>query len=309
MPLRPILAILVAGALPLSGCAATMADRGCFSARPSVLLPDKTRVLTNATNGSAGRDLLDALYGRDVNAVIAKLAADPRLASTQVIYDRAKLDRAPDGQYGDVLTLAVAQCDAQMLAALLAAGLPADGEQRGEALTLALLADTPDMADLLLKAGASPDPQKNGGRDVLREMIMFGHEPAVSLLIRNGLDVRWVDNFGVSRLQVAVDAEQFRVAELLVDAGASLWSISGTGHMPVHILAQPMIQNNPQQDAARQRLLQKAQQPGLPWPPPSAKEIRALVVGGNWPTPALQAAGIPPLTPEALADMKARYAK
>ena len=140
-------------------------------------------------------------------------------------------------------------------------------------------------------------------------MIMFGHEPAVELLLRHGLDVNWADQFGVGRLQVAVDAEQFRVAELLVNAGASLWAISGTGHMPVHILTQPMLQSNAQQDAARQRLLAKAQLPGLPWPPPSAKEIRALVAAGNWPTPALQQAGIPALTPQAVADMKSRYAQ
>jgi hypothetical protein len=307
MPNQLFLAVLLAGALPLSGCAAAMADRGCFSARPTVVLPDKAKVLANATNGSAGRDLIDALYARDADAVVVKLAVDARLTTTKVVYDTARMRYAPDGQYGDLLTLAVAQCDATMLAALLSAGLPADGEQRGEALTLALLADTPDMADLLINAGASADPQKNGGRDVLREMIMYGHEAAVSYLIRNGLDVRWVDQFGVGRLQVAVDAEQYRVAELLVDAGASLWSISGSGHMPAHGLAIPLIQKNAQQDAARLRLLEKAKLPGLPWPPPSAKEIRGLIAAGNWPSPDLQVAGIPPLSQEAKDDMRKRF--
>ncbi len=286
-----------------------MSNRGCFSARPSVVLPDASKAAIHATNGTTGRNLVDAIFARNRDAVVAAITSDPRLADTHIGYDTETLSRRPDGQYGDLLTLAVAQCDAQMVQALLQAGLPADGVQRGEALTLALLADTPDMAEMLLQAGASPDPQKTGGRDVLREMIMFGHEPAVELLLRKGLDVQWADKFGVSRLQIAVDTEQFRVAEILFNAGASLWAISGTGHMPVHIVSQPMIQNNPQQDAARQRLLAKAMGAGLPWPPPPAKEIRALVLGGNWPTPALQKAGIPALSAEAIADMKTRYAQ
>ncbi len=285
-----------------------MSDRGCFSARPTVILPNKSKALSHASNGTAGRDLIDAVFARDTDTVMAKLSADARLADTQVDYD-TNMPQRPDGQYGDLLTLAVAQCDVQMVRALLSVGLPADGEQKGEALTLALLADTPDMAAMLLAGGASADPQKACGRDVLREMIMFGHEPAVELLLQHGLNVQWADQFGVGRLQVAVDAEQFRVAEILVNAGASLWAVSGTGHMPVHILTQPMIQTNPQQDAARQRLLAKAMGAGLPWPPPTAKEIRALVLGEGWPTPALQKAGIPALTPEAIAHMKARYAQ
>jgi hypothetical protein len=284
------------------------AGHGCFSGRPTIILPDKAKALAHASHGSAGRAIVDAIFARNVEAVMAQLAADPKLATSQVQYD-PKMPQRPDGQYGDLLTLAVAQCDLQMVQNLLRAGLSPDGEQKGEALTLALLADTLDLSMLLLQAGATPDPQKTGGRDVLREMIMFGHAPAISLLVRHGLDVHWVDRFGVGRLQVAVDTEQFHIAEILADAGASLWSISGSGHMPVHILNVPMIQINPQQDSARSRLLAKAKLPGLPWPPPTAKEVRAFIAEGNWPTPALQKAGIPALTPEALADMKQRYTR
>ncbi len=305
------IAIAAALLLGLAACAGSGAERvarpACFSARPTVVVPDRAKIMPHLTNGAAGRDLIDALYRGDAAQVTEMLARDPRLATTEVGNGNAPAGaERPVGQYGDLLTLAVAQCDAAMLRALLAAGLPPDGVQRGGPLTLALLADSPDMAMLLLDAGASPDPQKSGGRDVLREMIMFGHEGAVSLLLRHGLDVNWADRFGVGRLQVAVDAEQFRVAEQLHKAGASLWAISGTGHMPVHILQAPMIQANREQDAARERLLAAARLPGLPWPPPPPKEVRAMVMGGNWPTPALEAAGLPMPRPEALADMKAR---
>jgi hypothetical protein len=299
--------IVLPGLMMAQGCAMPP-DRSCFTARPHVVTPSRTKALANLTNGSSGRNLVEAILGGNAERAAAMLRADPALRTTEVTYDPRGGASRPDGQYGDLLTFAVSTCDPAIVAALLEAGLPADGQQIGQALTLALLADTPVMAELMLRAGASPDPQKKGGQNAMYEVTAHGHEGAVLTLIRHKADMDWVGPFGDGYLQDAVDMEQYRIAELLVEAGANLWQVSGAGAVPAQALSGAMILDNKENDAARTRLLTKAKRPGLPWPPPKPTEMRAQVLAGIWPTPAMSAAGMR-VPDQSLADMQARFGK
>ncbi len=268
----------------------------CFSGRPGYLFPKPELVRPNLTHGEAGRRLYDALMDGDRTAVTTMLAGDPRLVGLTVDYDR-RGDR-PAGQEGDLLTLAVTNCDGEMLAALLRAGVSPQGVERGRALSWALLADEPDMAELLLRAGASPDPQKSGGLDVFRDVTAAGQLGGAMMLVRHGLDLGWTDQFGSGHLETAVNMESFAIAEELVRAGAPLWRVSMGGFMPVHALFRPRVLNEATEDAAFERLKAGARRPGLPWPPPSPNEVLVKVLAGEWPTPAMRAAGmvVPPAT-------------
>jgi hypothetical protein len=296
MSIRRVVPILLAGlavGASTQGCA--MPPK-CFSGRPDYLFPKPELVRPNLTHGEAGRRLYDALIDGDRTAVATMIAGDPRLAELTVNYDR-RGDR-PAGQDGDLLTLAVTNCDGEMLAALLRAGVSPQGVERGRALSWALLADEPDMAELLLRAGASPDPQKSGGLDVFRDMAAAGQLGGAMMLVRHGLDLQWVDQFGSGHLETAMNMESFAIAEELVRAGAPLWRVSMGGYMPVHALFRQRVLADPGENVIFERMRAKARRPGLPWPPPPPNEVLVKVLAGEWPTPAMREAGmvVPPAT-------------
>jgi hypothetical protein len=289
-----------------------MASGGCFTQR-EVLLPNRELVLANVTQGQAGQDIAAAVLDGRRDDFAAMVKRNPALLSVEVTYDKTKSSERPDGQYGDLLTFAISRCDFAMEQHLLDLGASVNGAQIGSALSLALLSDIPEMAELLLQRGASPDPQKLGGENVMEEITAFRQVGGVMMLLRHGADVNWQDEFGYGYLQTAVGMEQFRIAELLIQKGASLWRITGDGGMPVQRLLVPLILENPTEDNARLRLLAAAEADakakGLPWPPPDFKTVRKMVLRGLWPTPAMRAAGVPPVSDIALADMRRRFTK
>lgn len=289
-----------------------MGASGCYTKR-KVIIPDASLVRTNISHGQSGRDIADAIITGDNARAVAILQADPKVALAQVSYDPARSTERPQGQYGDILSLAVSRCDLSLVGALLSAGLSADGVQTGEALSLALLADSPEMAELLLRAGASVDPQKSGGKNVMHEVTAFSHVGAAMMLLRYGLDTAWEDGFGDGHLQTAVDMEQYRIAELLIEKGANPFRIGGAGNMAAHSFDRPLIIANADNDAARQRLLLRAkamwEAAGFDWPLPPIAEVRERVLSGRWPKPSMKAIGMNTLTPTALASMKKRFGK
>jgi hypothetical protein len=285
-----ILAALMLATAPIGGCMA--AAPSCYTKRASVVLPDRTRVLAHLSNGASGRALAEAIFDGRVEDARAMLARDPRLITTAVI-DDPNVPQPPTGQYGDLLTFAVARCDADAATMLFAAGMPKDGVKRGNALSLAILADSPAMAEQLLAAGASPDPQATGGEDPMRSAIGFGHLGGVMTLLRHGADPRWTDRFGIDHVRMAMDAEQAEIAELLVEKGGTLWSVADDGSMAAHaLLEQPVIFTSPAMRAARARLLERARKPGLGWPPPDRATVKQQVASGAWPTAEMARAGM-----------------
>jgi ankyrin repeat protein len=298
-------------ALALGGCS-VMANSRCFTQR-TVVIPDRELVLANVNNGQAGRDIAAAVFDGKIEDVTTMIKRDNRLFTTEAIYDKAKASERPDGQYGDLLTFAISRCDLAMEQHLLDLGMPVNGTQIGSALTVALLADKPEMAELLLQRGASPDPQKLGGENTFQEISSFNQIGGVMMLLRHGLDVNWEDKFGDNHLQTALGMENYRIAELLIEKGSNLWRISGGGALAAQYFKRPMIIENSDDNQARLRLLEKAEADAkaksFPWPPPDLKTVRKMVLQGKWPTKEMLAAGVPPVSPIVLADMRARFSK
>ncbi|QAY75557.1 ankyrin repeat domain-containing protein [Sphingosinicella sp. BN140058] len=279
-------------------------EPSCFTKRPSVVLPDRNLVLSNVSNGASGRALAEAMLDGRVEDAQAMLRRDPRLIGTIVTHD-PRMPQAPTGQYGDLLTLAVSRCDADGIAMLLGAGMPADGTLPGNALSLAVLADGPELAERLLQAGASPDPQHlPQGEDPMRAAITFSNIGAVMTLLRHGADPRWADPLGIDRVRLALDAEQADIAELLVEKGGTLWSVAEDGSMAAHELAaEPVIFTSAEMQAARARLLDRARKSPIGWPPPERAHVRQMVVTGAWPTAAMARAGMT-VAPQILERMR-----
>jgi hypothetical protein len=291
--------------MSLGGCGVTNPHK-CFQTRPEVVHPDPVKVMSHISTGASGRDFAQAIFAGDVQRAQSMIQADPKLLQTQVTFD-PKMDSAPVGQYGDALAFAVSTCNVDMIAMLLASGMPADGIQRGQALTLALLADAPDMAEQLLAAGASPDPQKTGGQNVMREITTFAAKGAAMTLLRHGLDVKWVDKFGNDHLDMALSMEQYVIAEMLVQRGANLWRIMGAGSLPAWALNKPPILELPADEAAaRDRLLALAQKSKLPWPAPDPATVRNMVLSNTGPNSDQFKNGME-ISAEAKADIFARF--
>jgi hypothetical protein len=289
-----------------------LADSPCFTKR-DVVVPKPELVLPNVSNGQAGRDVAAAVLDGKIDDVTAMIKRDNRLLTTTTGYDKAKNSERPTGQYGDLLTFAVSRCDLAMEKQLLDLGMPVNGTDIGGALTLALLADTPEMAELLLQRGASPDPQKLGGQNAMNDITAFQQVGGVMMLLRHGLDLNWQDEFGDDHLQAALGMQQYRIAELLIEKGANPWRIGGGGALPAQYFARPMILENSADNEARLRLLTKveseAKAKGFPWPPPDFKTVRKMVLLGKWPTKEMLAAGVPPVSPTVMADMRKRFSK
>lgn len=276
---------------------------------PGAGTPDREKVLANSTNGQLGREAMAAAFDGDVETVRRIVMSDRRVLETKVVAEPYPASR-PAGQWGDLLTIAVTRCDADLVRALLGLGASPNGADYGRPLATALRTRTPEMAALLLDAGADPDPVVKGGEDVLDSVMAYGGVGAMEMLLRHGLDPnREGPNGGDTPLWTAIATEQYEIAHLLMDRGASPWIIDGTGASAAWTLARggPIVFGGDEQSGLHAKLVERAKLPGVPWPPPDQQEMRRMVLAGEWPIPSAKAAGTPAPSERALDYMRRYY--
>ncbi|MDG2528551.1 ankyrin repeat domain-containing protein [Caulobacter endophyticus] len=241
-------------------------------------LPDSRAALAAADHGQAGRDVMAAVLKGDVGEVQRRLRADPALKTTR------------GGSNGDLLSLAIARCDKPMVAALLDLGVPPDGAADAVPLSLALRATDPAFATQLLAAGASP--QRREAYWPLKAAIGLNSLGAVRLLLQHGAKVDDHDASGATPLRLAVEQQNFRIAGLLLEKGADPWTVGSNGETVGTVLAGPMRPGEPEEQAARPRVLETLKKAGWAIPGgPDAKRTRQMVLTSAWPPPEARAAG------------------
>lgn len=302
---------LLSLSLTVGGC--TMAQgtnmtkgASCFQKYPDFTRPIAESVIPRLTNGGSGRNIYDAVMAGDRDAVATMIETDPRLLTTKVP-PRPYPEGPKDGEYGDLLAFAIANCDLEMAQTLIDGGMSADGASPGTALLIALHADEPTMAQYLFEKGASANPEtKPDGTDVASSSLLFGNLGGFMMLIRNGLDVKKADKLGRTILHGAVNADQYAIAEELIKAGANPWQANNYGGVAARQIYDGMAIEREPDISAQRRLLANLQKADLPWPPPSAVEVRAKVVSGEWPTAAYTKAGFV-ISPEVAAYIKRHY--
>ena len=284
--------------LRLAALMATMvmvdpARAACFVS--GTALPDPRQALTAADHGQAGREVMSAVIDGDVADVERRLGADKALVATR------------GGLNGDLLSLAIAHCDKPMVERLLTLGASPDGAPGAVPLSLALRATDPWFADRLLKAGAKASRRADGAYWPLKAAIGLNSLGAVRLLVANGAPVEEHDAGGATPLRLAVEQQNFRIAEFLLGQGANPWSVGANGETVGAVVDGPMRPGEPEEQAARQRVVPLLQKAGWRFPGAlDARETRRLVLAGAWPPAAARAAG---WTTPPSASVKARMAR
>lgn len=270
------------------------ARAGCFV--PGTELPARQAVLTDQRLGAAARDFAEALFDRDLARASQLLRGDPGLARRRI------------GQHYDMLSVALATCDAAAVSLVISGGAPLDGvEEQGLPLRLALRATDPGFAHQLLQAGASPNPRGNPSGP-MRTAIALNSQGAVRMLLDFRADPNVMEPTGNRPLHTALDMEHFRIAELLLDRRADPWAIDSGGANLGTAAHQPMVTDSPEEAAAQARLVKRAEKLGWPSPPPSPRDIRAMAAAGAWPPPAARAAGAPSVPAAVVSIIKANAA-
>jgi uncharacterized protein len=232
-------------------------------------LPDRAELLDAPALGGSGRDLVEALLTRDAGRAVHLLDRDPKLLEA-IAADR------------NMLEIAVATGDIALVDILIAKGADPDGVGDGAPLVLALHARTPDLAHALLTAGASPTPPDNP-LAAFRAAIALGSIAGVRLLLDFGADPDVRGPLDRRPLHIALDMEQFRIAELLIQRDADLWAVDAGGANLGTAATTPMVTADTAEHAAQTRLAVLAKEAGWPDPAPTPQAIRTLAAAGQWP--------------------------
>ncbi|NNE58294.1 MAG: hypothetical protein HKN36_09320 [Hellea sp.] len=118
---------------------------------------------------------------------------------------------------------------------------------------------------------------------VLINAVLDRDVEAVKKLIEDGYPLEERDFKGRTALRFATASEQYIIAELLVEAGADVFTmdslyITAAGGVYKSFL----VEGNPDGDA-RQRLLKLFADKGVPFPPPNRDEMPEALRDGRWP--------------------------
>ncbi len=179
------------------------------------LLVGKSAVLTMLRPEQASSQKT-VLFQKTQAASAKEQLADCRPHSESVV----RASRAPSPE-GLRLVMAAGSGNTATVASLLASGIPVDSvrDVGWTAMYVAAVDGHLHMADFLVKAGAAADqPNIDGNRPLsaarTREMAEF--------FIRNGADVRAVNDIGRTALHNAIDYQADEVAALLLSHGADV---------------------------------------------------------------------------------------
>jgi hypothetical protein len=116
----------------------------------------------------------------------------------------------------------------------------------------------------------------------LVQATMDESEARVRLLVSQGANLEEADHKQQTALLIATMTDQFEIAEVLIDAGANVWTASMFGWTPGYAAQTSRIAGGPDAEA-RQRVIAKLQAKGFPFPAPTPEQVEAAMEKGQWP--------------------------
>ncbi|MGI4800850.1 MAG: ankyrin repeat domain-containing protein [Janthinobacterium lividum] len=180
------------------------------------------------------------------------------------------------------LEIAVEHQDKSMIAALLAAGAEPDGAPGTTPVAMAIRFNDLSIARQLLAAGADP----NGFMDqnsALQEAALLGATDAIELLLKAGANVNQADELSETAILTTASTDNWATVGQLMDHGASIWPSNRPGVTVALLASDSRVLPNHPEGAALQKVVARLRTAGAPWPPPDARQVRALRDAGRWP--------------------------
>ncbi len=116
----------------------------------------------------------------------------------------------------------------------------------------------------------------------LVEAVMHEDEPRVRQLITAHANLEEQDGDEQTPLLIAAISDQYIIAEMLLDAGASIWAKSDFG-WTVGYAAQSSKLTGGAENQARLRVIEKLKARGFPFPAEHPTVIEAKAAKGLWP--------------------------
>jgi hypothetical protein len=121
------------------------------------------------------------------------------------------------------------------------------------------------------------------GSSPLANAVTFRDLTEVERLLSEGISPNSEDERGTSALNIAAATDQFRMVNLLVDKGASIWSTDTLGYTAAIYAKTTHIQKDSVEGQACDDFIRKLKLSSFPWPPPFPDDVRGLMNAGNWP--------------------------
>jgi uncharacterized protein len=118
--------------------------------------------------------------------------------------------------------------------------------------------------------------------DSLVDAVMNEDRAQVEALIDRGAPLEEKDHRGQTPLVIAAVTDQFRIAEILLQAGADPFAVDKFGWTAGYAAQTSALARGPEFEA-KARFEAMLTQRGYPMPGPDKPEIKQMVADGNWP--------------------------
>ena len=181
-----------------------------------------------------------------------------------------------------LLLLAIGNDDLGTVQALLAAG--ADPNHPATSAPLAVAAGKAGLPIIqaLLHARANPDGMA-GSQPALWRAALFGRTDVVRILASAGAKLDKGNSQDETPLIAAVQGDQYRMALLLLDLGASPFATSDEGYTAGYWVTRSVIPSTGVEGQAKARVIERLKAAGFPWPPPKPAEVIVAKSKNSWP--------------------------
>lgn len=117
----------------------------------------------------------------------------------------------------------------------------------------------------------------------LQDAVNERSASAVERLIAVGADLEERDARGATPLINACGTDQFRIAEMLLKAGANIYATDDYDMTAGRMLWISRVSPSSPEGAARARVLKSMEARGFPFPAPNRDVVAAAKRAGNWP--------------------------
>ncbi|WP_086607741.1 ankyrin repeat domain-containing protein [Erythrobacter donghaensis] len=192
-----------------------------------------------------------------------------------------KLDFAGP-QNDTLLTLSVQGNKVEAVREILRRG--ANPNVPAERAPIAIAASGADfrIVQYLLEAGASPNGIV-GSQSAIWRAASGGRRDVAEMLLDAGASIDAADANGDTPLSNAVQSGEFELAHYLLSRGASPFASDKSGVTIGFWLGFVRLDPTSEKGRARDRLIQVLKDRGHPWPPPGPDEVLAMKAAGQWP--------------------------